>query len=300
MKRIISLLIACSWIVFLATGTIAQEERIGRIDWVSGYIYGHGIGFAELGMNEGLARVTSIRAAKVEALRNLLIMIKQMEIGHKNPIEDFVSKDRDRVIRLEGLVKGAELVDSRTEKTKDSLLSVVEMRVCMSAFTQGCASEESLVRTLALDDTKGGLQAPEHAGWRAGPDSRGEPKRVTYPHDSTRPATGVVFSLQGIPYKRVMLPVVAAKQRADLSTVYSVRSVRPEIVRSYGIVRFADTFDQINTIDNTGDNYMIVPVEAVTHNNVLIISSASAQAIHETTRHGNNLLENARVAISAE
>lgn len=300
MKRTLSLLIACAWISYLTPSAFAQEERIGRIDWVNGYIFGHGIGFADPGINERLARIASTRAAKVEALRNLLIMIKQIEIDFRNPIQDFISMEADRVIRIKGLVEGAQLVSSRTEWMADSLLAIVEMRVCMSASAKGCASEKSLVSALDLNPSGNVWQPPGGVFPETGPVAEERPEKVQYHYDASRPVTGVVFSLRGLSYKRVMLPVVAAKEETALKPVYSIRSVKPGIVRSYGIVRFADTLDQVKGIKKIGDNYMVVPVVDVTDKNVLVISSESARKIKETARHGNDYLETARVAISAE
>ncbi|MEE8400386.1 MAG: hypothetical protein V3S89_15350 [Desulfobacterales bacterium] len=303
MKRTISFLVGTVWFFSLTTGAFAQEERIGRIDWVNGYIIGHGIGFADANMNKRLAQTTSIRAAKVEALRNLLIMIKQIEIDPENPIQDFIAAEKDRIIRIDGLVKGARTVSSRTEQMDDSLLAIVEMRVCMSDFAKGCASEKSLVSALDLKPSRNTQpppwEMPQEAG-RAGRAAKVQPEDIPSRYDPTRPVTGVVFSLRGLPYKRVMLPVIAVKEGTVLKPVYSIRSVKPDVVRSYGIVRFADTLDQVKGIGKIGNNYMVVPAIAVTDKNILVISSKSAHRIDETTRHGNDYLETARVAISAE
>jgi hypothetical protein len=127
------------------------------------------------------------------------------------------------------------------------------------------------------------------------------PDKIDLNYDPTKPVTGVVFSLKGRHFRRVLLPVVVANvQGGDLATVYSVKHVEPEIVRSYGIVRYADTLDQATKIADLGDNFLRAPVAQVNEENILIINTAYAHKILETIRYGNDYLRKAKVVISAE
>ena len=76
--------------------------------------------------------------------------------------------------------------------------------------------------------------------------------------------------------------------------------MEPEIVRSYGIVRYADTLDQATKIADLGDNFLRAPVAKVNEENILIINTAYAHKILETIRYGNDYLRKAKVVISAE
>ena len=289
------LLMVCS-----ALTGFAEEEPIGRVDWVSGYVSGFGIGLAEPGTNTGLARTSSIRAAKIDALRNLLKTIYRMGIDPQIRIENYITSQNAAGTRIKGLIKGAQMVDHKTQWLNDSPLTIVEMRVCISTFGKGCSNENSLNSALDLVGFKGHLQVPKqkYAGVAkpSGPSPLGSANR----HDADKPITGLVFSLGGLSYERVVLPVIAAKGEDGVKTVYSAHVVEPAIVRTLGIVRFTDTLDQARGVKKIGSNYLVVPVEDVAEKNILIISNLSAQRIYDSNRKGNDYLRKARVVISAE
>jgi len=65
-------------------------------------------------------------------------------------------------------------------------------------------------------------------------------------------------------------------------------------------VRYADSVDQAKQNPYLGDNTMIIPVRGVTKENMIIIGIDAARLIRESTSHGNNYLENAKVVIAAK
>lgn len=300
MKRIATVIILFAIIVFFTAPAFAEEGVPGSIDWVNGYIIGYGFGSAKPGINKALARAASVRAAKVDAMRNLLETIKGVNIDSSTLVENFMAKKDVISARVDGVIKGAQMISHKTEWLEGSPLTTVEMRVCISASGEGCSPGKSLVSALDLTKFKDSQQIPKqvYKGETAQPQA--VPQKIDYQYDSGKPVTGVIFSLQGYYYKRVVLPVISTKEKNDLKTVYSFRFVEPRIIRTYGIVRFADTLDQAKNIKKIGDNVMVVPVENVTDVNAIIISRANAQKVYETTRHGNDYLKKAKVVISSE
>lgn len=299
-RSYLTILVFLTCIILFVSTAHAEEGLTGRIDWINGYIIGYGIGSAEPGMNKAIARASSIRAAKVDGLRNLLETIKGVHIDSRTVVEDFMTKQDVISARVDGIIKGAQMVSHKTEWMEASPLTTVEMRVCISATAQGCSPGKSLVSALDLSKFKGVEQIPSREFSGSSAPVAPESEKVDFHYDSSKPVTGVVLSLKGYYYKRVVLPVISAKKGNDLETVYSVRHVKPKTVRTYGIVRFVDALDQVETIKSIGKNYMVVPVENVTDTNMILISSGSAQKIYETTRHGNDYLEKAAVVICAE
>ena len=127
------------------------------------------------------------------------------------------------------------------------------------------------------------------------------PKTQDIVYESSKPVTGIIFNLQGLFFERVILPVVITIGDGNKPfTVYSVKSVEPQVIRTYGVVRYADSVDQARQNPHLGDNMMIVPVTGVTKENMIIIGIDAARLIRETTSHGNNYLKNAKVAITAK
>ena len=99
----------------------------------------------------------------------------------------------------------------------------------------------------------------------------------------------------------MILPVVITVADGNKPfTVYSVKSVEPQVIRTYGIVRYADSVDQARQNPHLGDNAIIVPVSGVTKENMIVIGFGAARLIRESTSHGNDYLGQARVIIAAK
>jgi len=292
-KQISALLKVMMVIIWITSTGQARAESTGKVDWVNGYISGFGIGLAEPGTNRGIARTSSIRAAKVDALRNLVGTIHQMHIDPGIRVEDYITSTNAAGTRVRGLIKGARMVDHKTQWLDDSPLTIVEMRVCISTLGRGCSNNDSLISALDLVSFTGSHGSER--GMRSGAASSG----TIYRGKPSDPVTGIVFSLGGLPYRRVILPIVAAMREDRLETVYAAHFVEPATVRSRGIVCFTDTLEQAKEIDRIGGNYLVVPVERVTVDNTLMIGPDSARSIYETSGE-DDYLRHARVVISAE
>jgi hypothetical protein len=295
-KRAIVFPVAMALVVGVLTVASPQEEPIGRVDWVNGYVSGFGIGTADARANRGLARTSALRAARVDALRNLLEMIHGMHIDPSIQVQVHMTSDGAISRRIKGLVDGARLVDSKTHWMGGSPMVIAEMRVCISAYGKGCSNNSSLVSALDLEKYRDRPGMPGVNANAFGPSSSGSHSRVA----SENPVTGVVFSLGGLSHRRVVLPVVAAETEEGIKTVYSAQSVGSATVRTRGVAGYTETLQQVKDIDRVGDNYMIVPVEAVAADNTLMISLVSARKIHESTGANNNYLHKAQVVISQE
>jgi hypothetical protein len=83
-------------------------------------------------------------------------------------------------------------------------------------------------------------------------------------------------------------------------TVYSVKSVDPQIIRTYGVVRYADSIEQARQNPYLGENVIIIPVSGITKENMVMIGIDAARIIRETTSHGNDYLKSAKVIIAAK
>lgn len=299
MRQRLYYLIVSALLVCLAIPTSAQEGDFGQIDWVNGYITAFGQGTARQGISKSLALINSAKAAKGDAMRNLLAVVKGVYIDSHTTVKDYMVQEDVVNANVQGLLMGAQTLKKETQWLDGTPLTTVTIGLCMSAQSPNCAHGITLVSSLPLRNLKSSLKIPKTEYSEDMPDL--SPDKIDLNFDSTKPVTGVVFSLKGRHFRRVLLPVVVAKlQGGDLATVYSVKHVEPEIVRSYGIVRYADTLDQATKIADLGDNFIRAPVAKVNEENILIINTASARKIRETIRYGNDYLRKAKVVISAE
>jgi len=127
------------------------------------------------------------------------------------------------------------------------------------------------------------------------------PKEYKIVYDSSQPVTGIVFSLEGRIFDRVLLPVIVAEELGDsLVTVYSAKRVNPSVIRSYGTVRYADNVEQARSNPRMGSNAMIIPASRITKENMIVVKGEAARLIKETTSHNNDYLSEAKVVISAQ
>ncbi|MCG6533582.1 MAG: LPP20 family lipoprotein [Syntrophales bacterium LBB04] len=284
----------------LATLAHAGEEGKGGIDWVGGYITAIGNGTSEK-PSLAQARLLARRAAVVDAQRNLLEMINGVKVDSQTTVENFTVKQDIIKTNVSGIVKGAHIVKDSFEKQPDgSIVATVEMRICMNQCKE---SANSLVQALGLDKKKEDITTPPQLPPQPMPPAEvpPQPKETKgYAYDTTKPVTGIVFNLEGRMFERVIMPVIVTTGANKTSfTVYSAKSVNPNVVRTYGVVRYANTVDQALKNTHLGDNVMIISAEDITSEKMILIKLESAKAIQETTLHGNDYLANAKVMISS-
>jgi hypothetical protein len=285
----------------LCLKTIAQEKKEGKINWADGYVSAVGEGTVTPSRNKAKDQLRAVRAATILAQRALLETVKELKIDSQTKVENKMVQDDVINTRIEGTIQGAEIVKQNVRWEGDTPIAMVEMRICLGGIG-ACTSEKSIVNTLALGQKNEPTDVPQQRLEDIVPKQEtAPPKTQDIVYDSTRPVTGIIFNLQGISFERVILPVVITMDNGNKPfTVYSAKSVEPQIFRTYGIVRYADSVDQARQNPYLGDNTMIVPVSSVTKENMIVIGIDAARLIHETTRHGNDYLKNAKVSIATK
>lgn len=303
MKRILFAVgLSCLFVLFFVPADlVAQDSGMGEINWVQGYISVVGNGAAVRG-SMAQARPLARRAAVNDAQRNLLEVMKGVKIDATTTVENFVvSSDAIRA-HVDGVVKGAQIVkdSEKYEPQPDgSLLVSLEMRVCI---TGNCgASRFSLVQALGVDQMKPPAYVPPPAPPPPpAPLPVAPPPKEAYPYDKTKPVTGLVVSLEGLPFERVLLPIIVVEdEESGLFTVYSAKNVKPAVVRTFGVVRYADTANQaLKGNPQIGSNVLVIPASAITKENMIVIKGNYRRAIFETTSHGNDYLADAKVVIA--
>jgi len=211
-------------------------------------------------MSKPVARITSIRAAKVDAMRNLLEMVKGVNIDSHTKVQDFVVQSDAISARVEGVIKGAFVVDTKTDWEDGLPVTMVTMGICLSSEGKNCTPGTSLVSALDLSNLKDSFRVPQKeysvpVNAPAPPEPAFVeviPDDFDYTYDPVKPTSGVVFRLMGYYFKKVVLPVVTTNKDGEIETVYSVNRVEPRIVRTYGIARYTDRLSQIKEIDKVG------------------------------------------------
>jgi len=100
-------------------------EKVGQgsVNWSQGYIEAVGIGAVpDRSVGKANARPMAMRAAKVDAYRNLLEITKGVQIDSATTVKDFMVESDIINSKVEGLVKGAQQV--KTEYMSDGTVEV--------------------------------------------------------------------------------------------------------------------------------------------------------------------------------
>lgn len=316
-KTLITCMVFFAISLAFSEGTYAQEERLkGEINWVGGYVSGIGYGTATPSGNKAKDRIRVLRAAEVTAQRALVEMIKGVRVDSETIVENMMLKDDVIRTRVEGVIKGAQIVKTDVQWEEGTPVAMVEMRVCMTANAPECRSPNSLMGILPVEHKKEPVHAPaqnftlkplppetEKKDEAAKPEVQAAESRkpAIISYDSTKPVTGIVINLEGKYFERELLPIVVTEgEGGAYLTVYSAKNVKPHVIRTYGVVRYADSTEQAKKISYIGDNALIIVATGVTKENMIVIPIEDAHSIRETTMHGNDYLNDAKVIISTK
>jgi hypothetical protein len=286
--------------------TLARAETKDGINWSQGYISATGQGTADPSGNRMRDKISAERVAVVMAQRNLSEIINGVRVDAETSVGKMGVKEYVVKTRVEGLIKGARVVKQGVEWSGDTPMVTVEMRICLNDQAPGCQSDTSLTAALELDKKPVPSYVPSKRYPQVVPATYNTiepPPPARQPplpkYDSTKPVTGVIFYMEGRPFEKELLPVVITERDNTRMTVYSVKYVKPAVVRTYGVIRYADTLDQGMQMTYLGNNILVLPVARVAESNMIVIDEGAARMISETTRHGNDYLSEAKVAIAA-
>lgn len=307
-----AILLIASSLTVIPRDAIGQGAKEGKVDWTEGYISAVGVGTAKPSGNKVKDELRAFRAATVLGQRALLETVKGVKIDSQRKIGDRMAQEDVVSTRVEGTIQGAQIVKQSVRWEGETPVATVELRICLAGFG-ACEPERSIVSALALDHNSEPSNVPSvrladmaltpvKQETQKKPEERRavpqQPQEVAY--DCSKPVTGVIFCLQGMAFERVILPVIITiGEDGTPVTVYSVKSVEPQVVRTYGAIRYADSVDQAKQNQHLGDNVIVVPVSGVTEDNMIVIGYPVAKIIRETTSHGNDYLRNAKAMVAA-
>lgn len=122
--RFVSIAVLAGILLILTTAGFCQDkvsmsewvEKVGQgsVNWSAGYIEAVGIGAPpDRSIGKINARPMALRAAKVDALRNLLEITKGVQIDSRTVVKDFTVESDVVNTQVEGLIKGAQVVNQQ-------------------------------------------------------------------------------------------------------------------------------------------------------------------------------------------
>ena len=114
---------------------LVEQMATGDINWTKGVVQAKGIGAPpERYYGKPQARPMALRAAKLDAMRNLLEVTKGVRISSTTTVKDYVVESDIIMSQVEGMVKGAQIVHQ--EYMSDGTVEVTMQMSLMGGFAQ--------------------------------------------------------------------------------------------------------------------------------------------------------------------
>lgn len=114
---------------------LVEQVGTGSINWTKGVVQAKGIGAPpEKYYGKPQARPLALRAAKLDAMRNLLEATKGVRVSSTTIVKDFAISSDIIMSQVEGMVKGAQIVHQ--EYMSDGTVEIIMQMSLMGGFAQ--------------------------------------------------------------------------------------------------------------------------------------------------------------------
>jgi len=291
--RFISMAVITGMVFLLAQAGFCQNtvsmtewvEKVGQgsVNWSAGYIEAIGIGAPpDRSLGKINARPMALRAAKVDAYRNLLEMTKGVQVDSRTTIKDF-TVDSDVInTQVEGLVKGAQVVDQQYMSD-----GTVEVKLRMPLY----GNLSQIVVPLAIEKRKA-VPPPAPAAPAPPPPA----PAVTAPPPAAPVAyTGLVVDGRGIGARPAMSPRIYDE---DGKEVYGSANVDREYAVQQGMSGYARDLTAAQSNQRVTANPVTVKAlkTGAPGRSDLIISNADAKVIRDSADNAS-FMKKCRVMI---
>jgi hypothetical protein len=250
---------------------LMQVVDKGEINWAEQSIRATGSGAPNPDApNIAAARLGAERAAKADALRNILETVKGVRIDSETLVVNAMTQNDVIRTRVQGMVRGAQVVNTRY--LSDGAVEVtVEIRMASQT-----APADSLSATV-LPPQAMGTQSPN------------------IPKAGNPVYTGVIFDARGLSLRPAMSPKVLDE---DGREVYGSAFVSQEWATKFGILGYVKDLEGAKKSDRVAANPLVVKASKVsgTAGCDLVISNADAQGMRDMSKN-LSFLEQCRVLI---
>jgi hypothetical protein len=248
---------------------LTQAVGNGEINWSDQVIRATGSGAPNPDApNIAAARIGAERAAKADALRNILETVKGVRIDSETLVVNAMTQNDFIRTQVHGIVRGARTVSTRY--LSDGAVEVIlEIRM---------ANPSTPAETLGAS-----VLPPQSFG------SQGVPKAGNPVY------TGVVFDARGLNIRPAMSPKIIDEEGRE---VYGSAFVSQEWAMKYGIVGYVKDLEAAQKNDRVAANPLVIKATKVagTGGCDLVISNTAAQGMRDMSKN-LSFLEQCRVLI---
>jgi len=204
------------WTKIIESKVTDQVGDKGLVNYQDGYIEAVGTGAPpEQAYGKPQARPLALRAAQVDAYRNLLETVQGVQIDSKTTVKDFVVESDVINTAISGMVKGAQIV--KKEYLSDGTVEVT-VRMPLSGLAK------AIIPQAIADDKKQDMKEHKPAPFSKKP----APKDEVY--------TGLVIDGRGLQGRPAMSPKIFDENGAE---VYGTLIVKKDYAVQQGICGYA-------------------------------------------------------------
>lgn len=231
---------------------LVQQTQSGTINWTNGVVQAKGIGAPPDG--SPAARPMAIRAAKMDAYRNLLETIKFVRINSTTTVENYIVKSDIITSQVEGMIRGADIID--TKYLSDGTIEVTVQMGMRESF-----SSLVLPKDIQQVETVKPISKPDMP-----------------PKTSGAVFTGLIVDAKGLKAKPAMSPKVVDENGQE---VYGSAYVSREFAVQQGMSGYAKDLEAAAKNQRVTDNPLLVKGIKTSGpgNSDIVISNADAAAI---------------------
>lgn len=297
------LLLAGASVALAEEGFVEKHEN-GTVDWLTGTVRAKGIGAPPANaVNAAQARAMALRAATVIARRNLLELLRGVQIDSATTVQNYLVNDDTVVSRVNGHLDRAIIED--TAYMSDGSVEVVakvELRgpVSRTLLPGAAATPPTPPKPPKQKPGPTALQKTEQkpASRPAIPDGgsvAAAPSVATSIAPTMDGASGLIIDARGLGARPAMSPRIVDENGEE---VYGSAFVGREYAIQQGMAGYAKDVEQAAASDRVGSAPLQVKAKAVTGQagTDLVVSNETAAQIRAAAA-GSDMLEQCRVMI---
>lgn len=271
----------------------------GSINWSTGVIQAVGIGAPpEKYYGKPQARPLALRAAKLDAMRNLLEVTKGVRIDSSTTVTDFMVTSDVISAKVDGMVKGAQVV--KQEYLSDGTVEITMAMSLTGGFAQLVLPQEikqiePIKPVMVEPEPKAPEPAPAPTPTTMAEPAPPEPPVVAAPPAEPVVYTGLVVDARGIEVRPAMAPKIVDEQGQE---VYGSAFVSREYAVQQGMSGYARELTAAQSNPRVTNNPLTVKglrTEGAGQSDV-VVTSADASRLRSASEH-LSFLKKCRVMI---
>ena len=220
-----------------------QQVDNGAMNYSNGFVVATGIGaISPLAQNPGMARATAVRAAKVDAMRNLLEAVMAITVSSETTVRGAAIENDVVKTSVEGMVRGARMRDidgdGRGSNSDIRYLSDTSIEIEMEVHMSGISE--------VILPSAGFAPAPVAGGAPA-------PAAPAAPRPGT--VTGLIVDARGLGLRPAMSPKIVDQNGG---VVYGPGNFTREFAVKFGVAGYSKNLEQAQQDPRVVGNPLVV------------------------------------------